>query len=366
MRVLIACDKFKGSLTTFEVNAAIAKGIQQAHPEADIHTVPIADGGDGSLSVIASIIPSEEIWVDTIDAVGRPIQAHYLISGDTAYIEMAQASGLVLINEASRNPLHTHTIGTGLLMKYALNQSVKKMVLFIGGSATNDAGIGIAHALGFQFLDSEGRELPPSGQNLAKIHEILSPTPLPDFELSILTDVSNPFTGPEGAVYTYARQKGAKEDDLLSLEMGMIHFSQILHKQFGVDISQMPGAGAAGGISGGLHALMGAHLQEGFPTLGQLADLETHIQQADLIITGEGQLDSQSIQGKVVGQIAALCQKYDKQLIVMAGNNTLSQDTYQQAGISQVHHIMSVAKDLKDAMENGGKYLEGFGENLSK
>lgn len=358
MRVLIACDKFKGSLSSPEVNKAIEKGIKQAHPEAETLSIPIADGGDGSLTVIASMLKSEQVWVSTYDPLGRPIKAHYLLAEDTAFIEMAQASGLVLLSESERNPLLTSTIGTGQLIKHALDRGLRKLVLLIGGSATNDAGLGIAHALGFRFLDVDGRELYPSGQNLGSIHQISPAENLPDFNLSVLTDVSNPFIGENGAVYTYAKQKGANEEALSILEKGMIKLSQVFNVQFGIDISQLAGAGAAGGISGGLHALLGANIKEGFPVLAELTQLEEKIQNTDLVISGEGQFDIQSVQGKVVGQIADLCLKYNKKLIVVAGNNTLTPDQYQKAGISAVYHIMSMAENLEDAMKNGSHYLQ--------
>ena len=358
MQILIACDKFKGSLSAMEVCEAIARGIKKCKLEVHCNLHPIADGGDGSLAIISNYLNCQKITVDTTDPLGRKIKASYLISEKDAYIELAAASGIVLLSDSERNPLLTNTAGTGILIKDALSRGIRNFYLLAGGSATNDAAIGIAHALGFQFYDKDKKELQPIGDSLQYIHSISRPTNIIEFDLTVFSDVNNPLYGPQGAAYIYAQQKGASELDIVQLNQGLINFSNVLKKQFGIDVSQIAGGGCAGGIGAGLVGLLDAKLENGFTSLSTLTYLEAKIKQADLVISGEGKLDSQTFHGKVVAGISALCKTHDKPLITFAGSNQLRPNELAQLKISMAYSIISKANDLPDAMKNGERYLE--------
>jgi glycerate 2-kinase len=364
--ILIAPDKFKGSLSAAEVAQAIARGIQQSYPLAHCILHPMADGGDGSLSILTDFLNGEIITVDSLDPLGRPIKASYLLVDKKAFIELAAASGIVLLEETERNPLLTSTRGTGLLMKDALTRGAEQLFLFAGGSATNEAGIGIAHGLGFRFLDQDHKELEPIGENLIRIAAIKAPKEFPSFSLIVLSDVTNPLYGPNGAAQVYARQKGADADAIAWLENGLIHFANLVKGQFAISIETLEGGGCAGGVGAGCVALLGASIQNGFEALSQMTGLELRIQAADLVITGEGRMDTQSLQGKVVGSIAALCRMHQKRCMAVVGVNDLSEAKLEILGLDEVYAIMNVARDEQDAMANGAGYLEVLGRELGK
>lgn len=360
MKILIAPDKFKGSLTARQVCEAINRGLQRTDPSLEVVFHPMADGGDGSVEVLKQQLSLTRQVVETVDPLGRPIAATYYTSAEAAYIEIASASGLVLLTKDERNPLLASTLGTGKMMMDALTKGYQHIYLFLGGSATNDAGMGIATALGFQFLDQNEQLLPPNGESLAHVGSIKN-TGLVDFtktRITLLCDVNNPLFGPTGAAYVYARQKGATEAQLATLDQGLRNYSEALEQQTGVDVSCLPGSGAAGGIGASLVALCGAGLVKGFATIARLTGLEDQIQAADWVISGEGRLDDQSLQGKVVSGVAALCQQYQKPLTLFVGKNDLSAQDLARLQLRQVYSITEQAKDSEDAMQNGAAYLE--------
>lgn len=366
-KILIAPDKFKGSLAAIEVGEAIRAGLQTALPEAEITIQPMADGGDGSLVVLQPLLDLAEVKVTTCDPLGRPLEATYLCGDDKAFIEVASASGLVLLQEQERNPLQTSTYGTGLMIKHALDQGFKDIYLLLGGSATNDLGLGIVAALGYGLLDKDGQELAGRGADLMQLQEVKLPEKgYSKWSLTLLCDVTNPAYGPQGAAYVYAAQKGANAKSIAILDEGGEHAVRQLEKQFGGDLQNLPGSGAAGGIGVGLAAILNARLQPGFATLATLTDLEEQIANADVIITGEGKLDTQSLQGKVVDGIADLCQKQQKPLHVVAGAASLEKAEWQNAGIRSVRTIMDLAVDQTDAMRNARSYLIRLGEKLGR
>jgi len=364
MKILIACDKFKGSLKAVEVCKAIARGIQKYDSKISCNLHPIADGGDGSLAIIANYLETSKITVDTIDPLGKKIKASYLISGANAYFELAAASGIVLLSDSERNPMRTHTTGTGLLMKDALSRNIRNFYLLAGGSATNDAATGIAHAIGFQFFNKDKKELEPTGANLQHIHSIGRPKNIEAFNLTVFSDVSNPLYGPQGAAHVYAAQKGASDADIIQLNEGLINFSNVLKKQFRIDISQLAGGGCAGGIGAGLVGLFNAKLENGFTALSKLTHLEEKIRRADLVISGEGKLDHQTFNGKVVAGVSQLCHSHNKPLIVFAGNNQLTNNELNQLNIRKAYSILSKSKSTPDAMKNGEQYLELLSYNM--
>ncbi len=366
MKVLLCPDKFKGSLTAMQVCEAIGTGLKKSQPQAETVFHPMADGGDGSLEILANHLSLHPKTIAANDPLGRPINATYVTSTDAAFIELASAAGLVLLKNGERNPLITSSFGSGKMIVDALANGFQKIYLFLGGSATNDAGMGIAAALGCQFLDKNGELLEPTGAHLPKVKSI-TPNRLFDFDkikITLLCDVTNPLFGPNGAAHVYARQKGASEEQVAYLDDGLRHFSQILFKETGMDVSNLPGSGAAGGIAASLVALFGAKLENGFAAIAELTGLEKQIQLADWVISGEGKLDGQSSQGKVVDGVGALCRKHGKPLDLFVGKNELTATEVQQLGANQVFSISDRATSLEDAMRNAAGYLKGMAASL--
>ncbi|MEM6347531.1 MAG: glycerate kinase [Bacteroidota bacterium] len=360
MKILIAPDKFKGSLSAEAVGEAIARGMKRSAQQAQTHIQILADGGEGSLAIIAQILKSETIICKVQGPLGRAVEAKYLLAGQDAYIEMAEASGLVLLKESERNALKTSTFGTGQLIRDAINKGAKRIYLFLGGSATNDAGMGIAQALGFEFYDQNGQPVVPRGETLGQIASI---KPSPDFEgqgikFFCLCDVQNPLLGPNGATYVYGPQKGANEVALAHLEAGMERLAKVLSQHAQKEIAQIPGGGAAGGIAAGLHALLEAKIQSGIDTILALAKMEEKVKEADLVISGEGKLDNQTLSGKVINGLSQLCQKHQKPLWLFVGQHDLNAQALAANGVERVFAVMDQAKDLKDAMQNTERILE--------
>ena len=364
MNILIACDKFKGSLDAQRVCNAIARGIRKSNPTAPITKMPIADGGDGTMHLLRDVLSLKVTTMDTLDPLNRPIRANYYTSDDTAFIELAEASGIARLDTSELNPLITHNTGTGLMIKDALDNGYSQIVLGIGGSCTTEAGLSIAHQLGYTFLDHEGSGIVPTGGNLRQIVTIVAPKDKMTFDLTILRDVDNPLYGSNGAAHVYGPQKGANEQQVEHLDQGLQHIAQLIKSALDKDISTLKGGGAAGGIAAGLYGLCVAEIISGFDYLSNLFDLKTKIKAADLIITGEGRLDSQSLQGKVIGSIAQICTKYQKPLVAVVGSNQLTQSEISQSGITQIYTIMDRATDLDDAMMKTEQYLEDIGERV--
>lgn len=368
MKILIAPDKFKGSLSALEVCQAIGEGISNACPAASIDFHPMADGGDGSLEILQNHLSLKSEEVSTLDPLGRPLIATYFRASESAFIEVASASGLVLLKEDERDPLKASTLGTGLMIKDAIEKGCRLIYLFLGGSATNDGGIGIASALGYQFLDKNGKALEPNGANLLQINGIqqTSQAKQSPLEIILLCDVNNPLFGPNGAAHVYAKQKGASNEEINILDQGLENLSQHLFRHTHRKVSELPGSGAAGGIAASLVALFGAKLKSGFNTIAELTGLEQQVQIADIVISGEGKLDTQSLQGKVIDGITALCKKYEKDLYVFAGKNDLPQDHLGSLPVKKVFSIWELAGGLEDAMQNGKEYLMHLATRLGK
>ncbi len=364
MKILLCPDKFKGSLSAQQVCSAIVRGLPNT-VQPLLH--PMADGGDGSLEVLARHLDLKPQPIAATDPLGRPLQANYFTAGQVAFIELASASGLVLLQPHEHNPLLTSTWGSGLQVVDAIAQGCRQIYLFLGGSATTDGGMGIASALGFVFLDAAGNPLSPTGgslQHVTTIHKLTAPN-LQQVSITLLCDVDNPLYGPNGAAHVYAQQKGANPQQIAQLDEGLRHFSDVLLRHTGIDVSTLPGSGAAGGIGASLVALLGATLQNGFDTIATLTGLEANIQAADWVISGEGKLDAQSLQGKVVAGVAALCRKHGKLLTLFVGHNELDALTTQQLGIRAVHAVTDIANDLPDAMQHGAAHLEALARGLN-
>jgi len=340
MTILIAPDKFKGSLTAQQVCEAVKEGLLKTDPSLQVISLPLADGGEGMSALLTSFSGGTSLNISVRDPLFRNIQAAYGISrdGGIAFIEMATASGLMLLGREERNPLKTSSVGTGDLVRDALDRGVKHIVLGIGGSATNDAGIGVVHALGVKYFDEHGRILSPVGESLIRVHDVdissLHPR-LHQVSITILCDVDNPLHGPTGAAFVFAPQKGANESMVRRLDQGLRHYGQVLERRFKKSMT-FAGAGAAVGLAVSLVAIAPVHIRRGADFIMDFVGLEHHIRSADLVITGEGKIDSQTLSGKVVKGVTDLAQKWNKPVMAVTGKSDLSDQELHAMGVQQL------------------------------
>jgi len=354
MRVVVAPDSFKESLSASKAAFAIAEGIKKVDPKARIVCIPMADGGEGTVEALVTATSGKIVAVSSVDALNRPIESFYgvLDDGKTAVIEMAAASGLELLAVQEQNPLITSTFGTGLLLKAAMEAGFREIMIGIGGSATNDGGAGMAQALGFQLLDKNGCSIEKGGGSLAnlfkidrsEVHPLLS-----SVKITIACDVQNPLVGPTGATFIYGPQKGATPEMIGILEQGMTHYSNILEHEFGIDFSTIAGAGAAGGLGAGLMAFCNAQIRSGFELIAELTNLEQQIGRADLVFTGEGKIDSQTAYGKTINGIAKLCKKHSVPLIALAGMVSGDLSELYQQGLTSAFAIANRPMSLEES-----------------
>ncbi len=366
MKVLIAPDKFKGSLNSQALCDSIANNLLAKDPNLQISMQPLADGGDGTLEVIKRMNDYNSLLIETIDPLGRPIIAEYISDGSTAFIELTKASGIIHLSKNELNVLKASTRGTGMLIKHALENGHEKIIMSLGGSCSNDMGLGIAHVLGFNFIDKDGNALEPCGGNLHLIKDILWPKVSPAVSFTLLFDVDNPLYGPHGAAHTFAKQKGASPSQILQLDQSMQLVAKLIEKKRGINIQDYTGGGAAGGVVAGLAGLLNnLSLQSGFEFIAERIGLKDQIESADVIITGEGMLDHSSFGGKVIGNISRYCQELKKPLLAVVGSSTLDQKEYSMHGISRVYQIMDDAKSLDDALARPQYYIQQMDINLS-
>jgi glycerate 2-kinase len=362
MKILLAPDKFKGSLTAREVCLALSAGLKQHFPEVIIEAIPLADGGEGTCSVLTEFAKGRMIKCPSSDPLGRPIVATYGISadGEKAFIEMASASGLGLLKNDERNAANTSTAGTGQLLKHALDTGVKSMLLGIGGSATNDAGLGLLHMLGLKIFDEQKNELVPIGRNLSKIQSVdagkLDPR-VKHTRFTLLCDVQNPLYGMNGAAHVYARQKGADETTIHELDAGLMNFAEIVSREFGLD-ANFPGAGAGGGVAAGAKVFLNADIKSGIDFIIEFTALEERIKKSDLVITGEGKIDRQTLSGKVVNGISKICRKNNVPLIVVTGKNDLHANEATALGAARIISLTSDGTSDADAMADAFQLLQ--------
>lgn len=359
--ILVAPDKFKGSLTSGEVCHVIANALENELPGVNIISLPLADGGEGSCELLTSTVHGSYREVEVHDPLLRKIKAKFGLSADgtTAFIEMAAASGLQLLSDAERNPLKTTSFGTGEMIRKALDLGVTKIVLGIGGSSTNDGGMGTAQALGLQVFNSKGEEIMVTGEKLKEIFDIrrdnIHPA-LKRISFTLLCDVDNPLYGPRGAAQVFAPQKGASPAEVILLDDGLRHLEKILVNQLGADLD-FPGVGAGGGFAVGLAALAHVALVPGMHYIAGFTRLEEKIMQADVIITGEGHLDEQTLSGKVVKGVADLARKHHKPVLVIAGKNSLTPEKVSAAGISKVLTLQSDSVTATEAIREAATTL---------
>lgn len=368
MKFLIATDKFKGTLTAREVGEAVRAGLLRALPDADIILQPLADGGEGTCSLMTDYLGGMTVSAQVHGPLFATITAAYgwMPAPRHACIEMSQASGLALLAPHQRNPMCTTTLGTGELIQLALDRGAQKITLGIGGSATNDAGIGMAQALGYKFFDREGKALSPVGESLAYLHHIEPPSaPVwKNVSITALCDVDNPLYGSTGAAFVYAPQKGADAEMVKRLDEGLQNFEQVVQKSLGVP-ANFPGAGAGGGIGAGVHVFLGGTLQPGMDYVARLTKLEEKIATADVIITGEGKMDDQTLAGKVVGHVGALARRHQKKIIGVCGLDALTPAQQQQLGIDHILCLTTEAGERR-AMEEGYEILVALTEKWGR
>jgi glycerate kinase len=310
MRVLVAPDKFRGTLTAPAAARAIAAGWGSERPHDRVEEVPLADGGEGTLDAMVDALGGERRSARVSGPLGDPVDAVYGLAptedGLVAVVEMAQASGLPLVSEARRDPRLASTRGTGELLLAACRDRPDRVIVCIGGSATNDGGAGMAQALGVRFLDAEGAEIPPGGEALLRLDRVDASGLAPEVKASrfvVASDVDNPLTGPSGASVVYGPQKGASPEDVLLLDRALSHYAAVLYRDLGIDVRAVRGAGAAGGLGAGLIAFLGARLRPGVEVVMEAVDFGRRLREAGLVITGEGKLDEQSLRGKTVAGV---------------------------------------------------------------
>ena len=303
MRVLIAPDKFKGTLSAEQAARAIAAGWRRAIPRVEVDAAPMGDGGEGTLDALVAGLGGARIRTTVSGPLGDPVEAEYgMVPGGLAVVEMARASGLALVSSGRREPRRASTRGTGELILAACRQGARRVLVCIGGSATNDGGAGMAQALGIRLLDARGRDLGPGGAalfELARIDLSSVDDSVRKAKFSAATDVDNPLVGPHGAAAVYGPQKGASPEDVLLLDRALRHFAAVVHRDLGIDLTDVPGAGAAGGLGAGLIAFLGAKLRPGVELVMEAVGLRDRIERSDLVVTGEGRFDEQSFRGKV-------------------------------------------------------------------
>lgn len=369
MKIVIAPDSFKGSLTALEVATSIEKGIKKVDQRIETFIVPMADGGEGTVQSLIDATGGKIIDCVVHDPLFRKVQSFYGIMGDgvTAVIEMAAASGLPLLQIEERNPLLTSTFGTGELIKDALDRGCRNFIIGLGGSSTNDGGCGMAQALGVKFLDKEGQELVMSGGQLSKIASIDFSgidQRIKEAQFVAACDVENPLCGPKGASEVYGRQKGATEEDVITLNNGLNHFAELIDYHLKLAIKDIPGAGAAGGLGAGVLIFLNAKLQPGIEIVTQATGLADKMEGADLVITGEGRIDAQTAFGKTPFGVAQIAKEKKIPLIVLAGSLGDGYQTLYEKGFGGIFSIIDKPMELQEAIDNAGVLLENAAENV--
>ncbi|BCS80565.1 glycerate kinase [Anaerocellum diazotrophicum] len=361
MRYLVSPDKYKGSFDALVASEIIKEAIIEVDKSAEVFQLPLADGGEGTLTALSKIFGAKIEEVEVNDPLFRKIKSRIGFFEDKAIIEMAECSGLLILKDEERNPLYTTTYGVGELIKYAISKNVKEIIIGIGGSATNDAGVGMLNSLGMKFLDENGEELKPIGENLVKIKKIDDSEFLKDalkIKFTVLCDVTNPLYGENGAAYVFAPQKGANENAVKLLDMGLRNFANVAKEYLGKDLSLSSGAGAAGGLGFALLAFLNAQYVSGIDYILSASNAEQHVKWADIIITGEGRFDRQSLSGKSTIGIARLGVKLGKMVIVISGSIDCPFEEYSKEGITSIFSIVDMASSLDRCLKEAPRLLK--------
>ena len=358
MNFIFASDSFKGSLSSEKIGQILENELKIAMPEAKSKTFLIADGGEGTLEAFLCKEGAKRIYVTVSDPLFRKIESSYVVFGDTAVIALSEASGFPLLKKEEQNPLYTSTYGTGELILDALNRGYRDIVVAIGGSATNDGGIGCMSALGIKFLDSNGKAIHVVGKNLSKIAKIDTSCLVSiakEAKFTVMCDVTNPLTGENGATCIYGPQKGADKEALELLESGMQNYATVIKRELGIDANTIVGGGAAGGIGAALSVFLGAKMTSGIETLLNLVDFDKALENCDYVISGEGRIDHQSACGKVIYGIGKRCQDKNVPLVCISG---CLGDGYEKAydiGVKRIYTLVGDGITVDEAINNAEK-----------
>jgi len=370
MNFVIAPDSYKESLTALEVATEIEAGFREIFPDANYHKIPMADGGEGTVAAMVAATGGKLVTLEVTGPLGVPVSAFYGLTGagNTAIIEMAAASGLALVPAHQRNPLLTTSFGTGELIKSALDAGARHLIVGIGGSATNDGGAGMLQALGVKLQDRGGRDIGFGGGSLAVLDHIdisgLHPR-LKGCRVEAACDVDNPLTGPKGASVVFGPQKGANPEMVMQLDKNLAHYAELISRDLKVSVDQVPGAGAAGGMGAALLAFLDATLRPGIEIVMEAVGLETSVKDADLVITGEGRIDSQTVHGKTPIGVARMAKRYGKPTIGIAGCLSTDVGVVHEHGIDAVFSVISQAATLEEALAHAAANVRAASRNVA-
>ena len=371
MKIVVAPDSFKGSVSALEAANAIEQGLRRVFPDAIIEKIPMADGGEGTVQSLVDATGGQIHTHRVVAPLENEVDAKFgiLSDGDTAVIEMASASGLTLVPPDKRNPLRTTTYGTGQLIHAALEAGCRRLIIGIGGSATNDGGAGMAEALGVRLLDTNGKQISRGGGNLGQLASIdvtdLHPA-IAETETVVACDVNNPLTGPDGASYVYGPQKGATPEMIEILDGHLVHFDLVLRRTLGQSFNDIPGAGAAGGLGAGLMAFLNAELRLGIDIMIDAVNLKERVQGASIVFTGEGQLDFQTAFGKTPVGVAKVAKAYDIPVIAIAGGIAEGAEAVYDAGIDAMLGIVQEPMSLENAVRDASRLIADTAEQAAR
>lgn len=368
MKLLFASDSFKGTLSSEQIIQLLTDSANRIFPDCETVGVPIADGGEGTVDAVIAVTKGEKREVLVHGPLMEEITASYgVFHGDSAIIEMAAASGLPMVPENKRNPLYTTTYGTGELIKDALDAGYRKLSIAIGGSATNDGGMGAMRALGVRFLDEAGEELLGFGSDLGKVADIDVSglhSGIAEAEITVMCDVNNPLTGPDGATYTFGKQKGGTPEILDELETGMKQYASVILEKLELNVDEIAGAGAAGGLGAALCGFLHAELKSGIETVLDLIDFDALLDGTDLVVTGEGRIDWQSAFGKVPSGIGMRCKKKGVPAVAIVGGMGDGAEKIYEFGVESIVSTINGAMDISEALERAEELYAGAADRL--
>lgn len=363
LNVLIAPNSLKGSMSAFEFADIMKDAFMKVSPEFSIRKVSVADGGDFTGEVLRVALKAKIIEVTVSDPLGRPVSSRFAVAGTTAVIEMADATGIRHLKPNELNPMNTSSLGTGQLIAAAIEKGCTEILLGVGGSATIDGGTGMIQALGFKFLDADGNEIEGNGKNLPEIHTIIKPESLPQVSVKVISDVNNPLLGPEGAAAVFGPQKGATPGQVELLEEGLASWCRLLEDKCGRNLSQLQGTGAAGALALPLLAFFDAELVPGAEFILSALNFDEHVQWADIVITGEGKIDSQTLNNKAPKAVADSASRWGKPVIAVGGSvESMASDPFSAGAFS----FLPGPVTLDDAIKNASFYLDSFSTQLAK
>lgn len=362
MRILLIPDSFKGSASSKEIIEALERGFNKLDEKVSIYSIVASDGGEGFLDTIDHQLNLETVWHDSLDPIGRPIETYYLLdrANGIAYIELAKASGLERLEELEQNPMTTTTIGTGMQIRHAINKGATNIYIGLGGSATNDGGIGLASVLGHTFKDQNNAPVLPIGRHLNTIEAIEGSYAFDNVRIIGVNDVDNPLFGPSGAAHTYARQKGANEEEIQLLDEGLKNLASVVDRSSNLVHDNFEGAGAAGGVGYGLRTFCNAELISGTDFLFKLTNLRSFVddEKIDVVITGEGKIDEQTMRGKLIRGVLELKKSSDIKVVAVCGQLGLSESSYKHFGLDHVVTIGDKSSTVQERIDNALKFIE--------